>query len=61
LQAYVATFGHDDARATTDRGLRFLQEHGMSSTSRLPTLASAAAGGDPTVAPSFAALDGTIA
>lgn len=46
----------DDARAVTNRGLSFLKEHGMTPTSRLPTLATAAAAGDRTVAPSFVAL-----
>ncbi len=47
---------HDLARAVTAHGLSFLKEHAMNPTSRLPTLATAAAAGDRTVAPSFAAL-----
>jgi hypothetical protein len=49
-------FAHSEAKAVTARGLSFLREHGMTAMSRLPTLATAAAGGDPTVGPSFAAL-----
>ena len=49
-------FGDDDARQVTTRGLTFLREHGVTSTSRLATLATEAAGGDPTVGPSFGAL-----
>ena len=48
--------GDNDAKEVTTRGLHFLKEHGLTSTSRLATLATAAAGGDPTVAPSFEAL-----
>jgi hypothetical protein len=47
---------HDIARAVTARGLGVLKEHAMTPASRLPRLATAAAAGDPTVAPSFVAL-----
>lgn len=46
----------DDARAVTTRGMGFLKEHGTTPTSLLPSLATAATAGDPTVAPSFVAL-----
>jgi hypothetical protein len=49
-------FSDDDAKQVTARGLAFLREHGLTARSRLATLATEAAGGDPTVAPSFAAL-----
>jgi hypothetical protein len=47
---------HDLARAVTAHGVSFLKEHAMNPRSRLPTLATAAAAGDRTVAPSFVAL-----
>jgi hypothetical protein len=49
-------FARDDAGAVSTRGLGFLKEHSLTPTSRLPMLATAAAAGDPTVAPSFVAL-----
>jgi hypothetical protein len=45
-----------DAKAVTTRGLSFLKADGTTPASRLPMLATAAAGGDRTVAPSFVAL-----
>jgi hypothetical protein len=49
-------FSDADARHVTVDGLAFLREHGLTAQSRLATLATEAAGGDPTAAPSFAAL-----
>ncbi|MGB3894164.1 MAG: hypothetical protein WA942_07905 [Mycolicibacter sinensis] len=46
----------DGARAVNTRGLDFLKEHGMTPRSGLPSLATAATGGDRTVSPSFVAL-----
>jgi hypothetical protein len=44
------------ARDATTRGLNILREHGVTPTAQLPTLAAAAAGGDPAIAPSLVAL-----
>lgn len=49
-------FAVDDAKAVTVRALTFLEQAGTAPTSDLPVLASAAAGEDPTIAPSFVAL-----
>jgi hypothetical protein len=48
--------GHDAARDVSLRALAFLRTEGAEPSSRLPQLAAGVAGGDPTVAPSFAAL-----
>jgi hypothetical protein len=53
LRRHIA---REEARAVTTRGLSFLQQHGTTTRSRLPVLATAAAAEDPTVAPSFVAL-----
>ncbi|CRK61631.1 hypothetical protein [Alloactinosynnema sp. L-07] len=46
----------DHARPVTERGLRVIRDHGTDPRFDLPKLASLAAAGDATVAPSFAAL-----
>ncbi|MGB3287479.1 hypothetical protein [Mycolicibacter algericus] len=53
LQRHLAV---DGVKAVALRALGFLKEAGVAATSDLPALAAAAAAGDPTVAPSFAAL-----
>ncbi|MDL9945358.1 hypothetical protein QSJ19_07065 [Gordonia sp. ABSL11-1] len=47
---------HDHARDETVRAMTFLRNEGSETNSVLPAAATAAAGGDPIVAPSFAVL-----
>ncbi len=47
---------HDVAREVSSRALAFMRADATEPSSRLPQLAAAATGGDPTLAPSFAAL-----
>lgn len=49
-------FRHDVAREMSSRALAFMRADATEPSSRLPQLAAAATGGDPTLAPSFAAL-----
>jgi hypothetical protein len=52
---------HDVAREVSSRALAFMRADGTEPSSRLPQLAAAATGGDPTLAPSFAAPHPSIA
>lgn len=46
----------EHAAAVTSEALRIMHEHATTADNRLPQLATAAASGDPTIAPAFAAL-----